>query len=89
VIRLLTLNGVTGEDDETPNQRLTCNINELLSELRVAQAGVRILFGFLLLVKRRDKNRCFVGCRPTATATDSIPHGRCLLLPASRRLNSR
>jgi O-antigen/teichoic acid export membrane protein len=41
---------VTGEDEETPNQRLTRNINELLSELRVAQAGVQILFGFLLSV---------------------------------------
>jgi O-antigen/teichoic acid export membrane protein len=45
-----TLNGVTGENKETPNQRLTRNISELLSELRVAQAGVQILFGFLLSV---------------------------------------
>ncbi|NKQ55827.1 hypothetical protein HFP15_23405 [Amycolatopsis sp. K13G38] len=37
-------------DEETPNQRLTRNVNELLSELRVAQAGVQILFGFLLSV---------------------------------------
>ena len=41
---------MTGEDEETPNQRLTRNVNELLSELRVAQAGVQILFGFLLAV---------------------------------------
>jgi hypothetical protein len=41
---------VTGEDEETPNQRLARNINELLGELRVAQAGVQILFGFLLSV---------------------------------------
>jgi len=41
---------VTGEDEETPNQRLARNVNELLSELRVAQAGVQILFGFLLSV---------------------------------------
>lgn len=39
-----------GEDVETPRQRLTRNISELLSELRVAQAGVQILFGFLLAV---------------------------------------
>jgi hypothetical protein len=36
--------------DETENQRLTRNVSELLSELRVAQAGVQILFGFLLSV---------------------------------------
>ena len=39
-----------GEDEETPRQRLARNLNELLSELRVAQAGVQILFGFLLAV---------------------------------------
>lgn len=41
---------VAGEDEETRNQRLARNLNELLSELRVAQAGVQILFGFLLSV---------------------------------------
>jgi hypothetical protein len=41
---------VPGEPDETPNQKLARNINDLLSELRVAQAGVQILFGFLLSV---------------------------------------
>ncbi|MGO1052319.1 DUF6328 family protein [Crossiella sp. CA198] len=34
-------------DDE---ERLTRNLNELLQELRVAQAGVQILFGFLLSI---------------------------------------
>jgi hypothetical protein len=33
---------------ETESQRLDRNFNELLQELRVAQAGVQILFGFLL-----------------------------------------
>ncbi|OLT46339.1 hypothetical protein BJF85_17005 [Saccharomonospora sp. CUA-673] len=37
-------------DGESHHQRLTRNINELLGELRVAQAGVQILFGFLLAV---------------------------------------
>lgn len=41
---------MAGESEETPNQRLARNINDLLSELRVAQAGVQILFGFLLTV---------------------------------------
>ncbi|HEV7652408.1 MAG TPA: DUF6328 family protein [Actinophytocola sp.] len=36
--------------DESENERLTRNVNELLQELRVAQAGVQFLFGFLLAV---------------------------------------
>ncbi|MTD55222.1 DUF6328 family protein [Amycolatopsis pithecellobii] len=36
--------------EETGEQRLARNVSELLSELRVAQAGVQILFGFLLSV---------------------------------------
>ncbi|WP_326838102.1 DUF6328 family protein [Amycolatopsis rhabdoformis] len=35
---------------ETRNQKLQRNVGELLQELRVAQAGVQILFGFLLSV---------------------------------------
>ncbi|SFP73832.1 hypothetical protein SAMN05421810_103259 [Amycolatopsis arida] len=35
---------------ESKNEQLARNVNELLSELRVAQAGVQILFGFLLAV---------------------------------------
>lgn len=35
---------------ESPEERLRRNIGELLQELRVAQAGVQILFGFLLAV---------------------------------------
>lgn len=38
------------DDEETPNQRLARNVGELMSELRVTQAGVQILFGFLLAV---------------------------------------
>lgn len=38
------------EHDESHEERLTRNISELLGELRVAQAGVQILFGFLLSV---------------------------------------
>ena len=40
---------------ETRNQQLTRNIGELLQELRVAQAGVQILFGFLLSVVFTDR----------------------------------
>ncbi|MGH3451918.1 MAG: DUF6328 family protein [Haloechinothrix sp.] len=40
----------TQDGEETHNERLTRNVNELLGELRVAQAGVQILFGFLLAV---------------------------------------
>jgi predicted membrane channel-forming protein YqfA (hemolysin III family) len=35
---------------ETDKERLTRNLSELLQELRVAQAGVQFLFGFLLAV---------------------------------------
>lgn len=35
---------------ESRNEQLTRNVGELLQELRVAQAGVQILFGFLLSV---------------------------------------
>jgi Family of unknown function (DUF6328) len=37
-----------GEKDETEDERLTRNLNELLQELRVTQTGVQILTGFLL-----------------------------------------
>ncbi|VVJ23073.1 Uncharacterised protein [Amycolatopsis camponoti] len=40
---------------ETRNEQLTRNIGELLQELRVAQAGVQILFGFLLSVVFTDR----------------------------------
>lgn len=36
--------------EESDQRRLARNINELLQELRVAQAGVQILFGFLLSI---------------------------------------
>jgi O-antigen/teichoic acid export membrane protein len=35
---------------ETPAQRADRNLNELLQELRVAQTGVQLLFGFLLAI---------------------------------------
>ncbi|MGH3516442.1 MAG: DUF6328 family protein [Haloechinothrix sp.] len=41
---------MTDDGEETEQQRLTRNVSELLGELRVAQAGVQILFGFLLAV---------------------------------------
>lgn len=37
-------------EGETREQRIARNVTDLLSELRVAQAGVQILFGFLLSV---------------------------------------
>jgi Family of unknown function (DUF6328) len=36
--------------EETEHERLKRNVSELLQELRVAQAGVQFLFGFLLAV---------------------------------------
>jgi hypothetical protein len=40
---------------EPRNQKLQRNVGELLQELRVAQAGVQILFGFLLSVVFTDR----------------------------------
>ncbi|EWC64264.1 Integral membrane protein [Actinokineospora spheciospongiae] len=42
------------EHDEHPREKLNRNLNELLQELRVAQAGVQILFGFLLSITFTD-----------------------------------
>jgi hypothetical protein len=39
-----------GRPHETPEQRADRNFGELLQELRVAQTGVQLLFGFLLTV---------------------------------------
>jgi len=40
---------------ESEHRRLARNVNELLQELRVAQAGVQILFGFLLSITFTDR----------------------------------
>jgi hypothetical protein len=42
--------GVVSQAEESHQRRLARNLNELLQELRVAQAGVQILFGFLLSI---------------------------------------
>jgi hypothetical protein len=39
-----------GVDDETPDERLNRNLEQLLEELRVVITGVQVLFGFLLAV---------------------------------------
>lgn len=41
--------------DESDRERSTRNLGELLQELRVAQAGVQFLFGFLLSVAFTDR----------------------------------
>lgn len=46
---------VAEQTGETRNEQLQRNIGELLQELRVAQAGVQILFGFLLSVVFTDR----------------------------------
>lgn len=40
----------SAQAQEPEHERLARNVNELLQELRVAQAGVQFLFGFLLAV---------------------------------------
>jgi hypothetical protein len=46
---------VVSEAEESSQRRLARNVNELLQELRVAQAGVQILFGFLLSIAFTEK----------------------------------
>lgn len=41
--------------EESSQERLARNLNELLQELRVSQAGVQILFGFLLAIAFSDR----------------------------------
>ncbi|MEV4313883.1 DUF6328 family protein [Actinocrispum sp. NPDC049592] len=41
--------------EESEQQQLARNLGELLQELRVAQAGVQILFGFLLSIAFTDR----------------------------------
>jgi hypothetical protein len=40
----------TGDRDETPDEQLDRNTIELLNELRVAGAGIQVMFAFLLVV---------------------------------------
>lgn len=47
---------MSGSPEDEP-QRLARNINDLLQELRVALAGVQILFGFLLSIVFTDTYR--------------------------------
>jgi hypothetical protein len=44
-----------GDAEETEQERLTRNFNELLQELRVSQTGVQILTGFLLTLPFTDR----------------------------------
>ena len=46
----MTDDRTTTREDESDDERLTRNLNELLQELRVTQTGVQILTGFLLTV---------------------------------------
>jgi Family of unknown function (DUF6328) len=41
--------------DETPNERMDRNWNEILQELRVTQTGTQILTGFLLTIAFQNK----------------------------------
>ena len=43
------------EAEESDQRRLARNVNELMQELRVAQASVQILFGFLLSIEFTEK----------------------------------
>jgi NAD/NADP transhydrogenase beta subunit len=51
----MALDRDAARDDETVEEQLTRNWNELLQELRVTQTGVQILTGFLLTVPFTDR----------------------------------
>ncbi|HEX5400741.1 MAG TPA: DUF6328 family protein [Pseudonocardiaceae bacterium] len=55
-----------GRTDESEQARLSRNMAELLQELRVAQAGVQILFAFLLTVAFTNR---FAGASPFQRGT--------------------
>lgn len=56
---------MSGSPEDDP-QRLARNINDLLQELRVALAGVQILFGFLLSIVFTDAYRRATGVQHAA-----------------------
>lgn len=56
-------------EDETEDQRLTRNLNELLQELRVTQTGVQILTGFLLTLPFTTRFPDLDGLQRTAYLT--------------------
>ncbi|PXY31404.1 DUF6328 family protein [Prauserella muralis] len=64
------------ETGEPRHQQLARNVNELLGELRVAQAGVQILFGFLLAV-------AFTGTFRDASGFEKVLHLVTVLFTAS------
>jgi hypothetical protein len=75
---------MTGHTGESMEERLARNLGELLQELRVALAGVQILFGFLLAVVFTDRFRdasgfekawhlCAVASAAAATALLTAP----------------
>ncbi|HYG92737.1 MAG TPA: DUF6328 family protein, partial [Nocardioides sp.] len=51
----MTVDRDAPRDDESVQEQLTRNWNELLQELRVTQTGVQILTGFLLTVPFTDR----------------------------------
>ncbi|MEV0675573.1 DUF6328 family protein [Actinosynnema sp. NPDC050436] len=71
------------EPESSDQRRLARNFNELLQELRVAQAGVQILFGFLLSIaftEAYDRSETYV--RITHVVTVLFAAGAVALLTA-------
>jgi hypothetical protein len=67
---------MTGHTGESAQERLARNLGELLQELRVAPAGVQILFGFLLSVVFTDRFRRAAVAQPRPGATRSVSRSR-------------
>ncbi|MBB5160034.1 DUF6328 family protein [Saccharopolyspora phatthalungensis] len=74
------------QPDEPSDSRLTRNLNELLQELRVAQAGVQILFAFLLSVaftERFERASAFVHTVHLITVLLTTASAALLIAPAA------
>jgi uncharacterized protein DUF6328 len=72
--------------NETPHERADRNLTELLQEVRVAQTGVQVLFGFLLIVPfsaRFDASTTFEKIVYLATVLSAGAAAMLLIAPIS------
>lgn len=69
-MRIMTT--TTGRPDETEDERADRNFGDLLQELRVAQTGVQVLFGFLLTMPVQQRFTRFDDVQVALLVTDVL-----------------